>query len=86
MHLLELDFIDDVLACVLVSAHKVLWSGFNLDLSIVHDDVLEVVTHEAVKWRDLLRDQAMKSEVRSDDWPSFILVDFFIWEWDIILI
>ncbi len=56
MHLRELDLVNDVLVCVpLLLAGSVLGHLFNLNLTVLSDDFLNVELEESVKAANLLR-------------------------------
>ncbi len=56
MHLRELDLVNDVLVCVpLLLAGSVLGHLFNLNLTVLSDDFLNVELQESVKAANLLR-------------------------------
>jgi hypothetical protein len=47
---------------------------FDLDLTILANDVLNADVHETIERRDLLRNEAMLFEVGLDDSPGIVLV------------
>lgn len=79
MYLRELDLVNDVLVCVpLLFASRVLWYFFDLNLSVLRDNLLHIELKESIEASNLLGDQSVLLEVGLDHGPCIFRVDHFL--------